>query len=70
MAGVLSECIAESARTWKETGYPLIVIGTVTEPSEVDTNLTSPFKHDFKVEVCSCGTGPFTSYLIMQAGSK
>lgn len=37
---------------WRESGYPVVVIGTANEPGQVDSSLLSSFKHEVNLDVC------------------
>ncbi|KAG5335902.1 hypothetical protein C0989_012586 [Termitomyces sp. Mn162] len=50
IANVIKECIAGAQEDWKITGYPVVVLGTTSQPSRVPPNIISSFKHEIPFE--------------------
>ncbi|TFK26358.1 TER94-PB [Coprinopsis marcescibilis] len=48
---VLQECTASIQKSWKETGFPVILVGTVSEPGQVPPSILSQFKYELNSEV-------------------
>jgi len=44
------ECLADVQHAWKETGYPVIVMGTTSEPGRVPPSLSACFKQEINFE--------------------
>jgi peroxin-6 len=53
IAKVLQECIESLSSTWESSGYPVIVIGTTSDPEKVPLGILACFKHDIAIEVRS-----------------
>ncbi|KAG2020608.1 valosin-containing protein [Coprinopsis cinerea AmutBmut pab1-1] len=51
LSAVLQECVGNLQKSWKETGFPVIVVGTVTESGQVPPSILSQFKHEINIEV-------------------
>ncbi|GLB35223.1 putative ATPase family associated with various cellular activities (AAA) [Lyophyllum shimeji] len=50
LANVLQECIEDMQKAWKITGYPVVTIGTTSEPNRVPPSVLSSFKHEIAFE--------------------
>ncbi|KAF8590012.1 AAA-domain-containing protein [Ramaria rubella] len=50
IASALHESISELAEHWKLTGYPVLVVGTTSEPERVPASVLACFKHEIVFE--------------------
>ncbi|EIN07593.1 AAA-domain-containing protein [Punctularia strigosozonata HHB-11173 SS5] len=50
ITAALNDCIDSLNETWKLTGYPVVVVGTTSNPNMVATHLMSCFKHEISME--------------------
>ena len=50
LANILRECIADLPNAWRESGHPILVIGTVSEPDRVPAGILACFKHEVVFE--------------------
>ncbi|KAF8078217.1 AAA-domain-containing protein [Lyophyllum atratum] len=50
IANVLQECMEDMQDEWKITGYPVVILGTTSEPSRVPSSVLSSFKHEVAFE--------------------
>ena len=50
LESALQDCIGDLQRTWKATGYPVLVFATTTEPGKVPIGILPCFKHDVLFE--------------------
>ena len=50
LAKALHECIADMQKGWKLTGFPVITLGTTSEPGRVPMSILSCFKHEVAFE--------------------
>jgi len=50
LANALVECISMLQQNWKSTGYPVIVLGTISESNKVPVEVLSSFKHEVTFE--------------------
>jgi len=55
LAKALHECIADMQKGWKLTGFPVITLGTTSEPGRVPMSILSCFKHEVAFEAPSEG---------------
>lgn len=53
MANVLKECLEDAHKSWKITGYPVIVCGISNDSSKLPTDFVNCFKHEIIFEVCN-----------------
>ncbi|KAJ2917643.1 hypothetical protein MD484_g2754, partial [Candolleomyces efflorescens] len=51
LTNVLKECIANLQTNWKMTGFPVILVGIASDPSQVPPSILSQFKHEVPIEV-------------------
>jgi len=51
IANILRECLEDIQSSWRLTGYPVIVMGTINDSSRVPANLLGCFKQEIKFEV-------------------
>ncbi|RXW18100.1 hypothetical protein EST38_g7753 [Candolleomyces aberdarensis] len=51
LTNVLKECIANLQTSWKMTGFPVILVGIASDPSQVPPPILSQFKHEVSIEV-------------------
>lgn len=51
LTSVLKECIANLQTSWKLTGFPVILVGIASDPSQVPPSILSQFKHEIALEV-------------------
>ncbi|KAG6813100.1 hypothetical protein H0H92_013954 [Tricholoma furcatifolium] len=50
IAKALHECILSAQEEWKITGYPVVILGTTSQPGQVPPNVLSLFKHEISFE--------------------
>ncbi|KAG6861902.1 hypothetical protein C0995_010608 [Termitomyces sp. Mi166 len=50
IVNALKECIADAQEDWKITGYPVVILGTTSQSSQVPPNIISSFKHEISFE--------------------
>ncbi|KAG6845032.1 hypothetical protein H0H87_001369 [Tephrocybe sp. NHM501043] len=50
IANALKECIADAQDDWKMTGYPVVILGTTSQPSRVPSSILTSFKHEVLFE--------------------
>ncbi|KAG5643908.1 hypothetical protein DXG03_009479 [Asterophora parasitica] len=50
IASVLQECIQDTQKEWKISGYPVVVFATTSEPSRVPSSVIASFKHEISFE--------------------
>ncbi|KAG6878747.1 hypothetical protein C0993_008046 [Termitomyces sp. T159_Od127] len=50
IANALKECIADAQEDWKITGYPVVILGTTSQPSRIPPTIVSSFKHEISFE--------------------
>ncbi|KAJ8515523.1 hypothetical protein ONZ45_g7081 [Pleurotus djamor] len=46
----LKECIEQAQASWKTTSFPVVVVGTTSEPSKVPGSILALFKHQISFE--------------------
>lgn len=51
IATVLRECIEGLDKVWKESGWPVLVVGTTSDADKVPLGILACFKRDIAVEV-------------------
>jgi len=51
LTNALKECIGDLQTSWKLSGFPVIVVGTATDPSQVPPPILAQFKHEISLEV-------------------
>ena len=51
IGSALQESIQELARHWKLSRYPVIVVGTTSDPEHIPASVLSCFKHEISFEV-------------------
>lgn len=51
IAKVLQECIESLSSTWSSSGYPVVVVGTASDPDKVPVGILACFKHELAIEV-------------------
>ncbi|RDB21464.1 Peroxisomal biogenesis factor 6 [Hypsizygus marmoreus] len=50
IANALQECIEDVQKSWKITGYPVVTIGTTSEPARVPASVSASLKHEIFFE--------------------
>ncbi|KAF8334192.1 P-loop containing nucleoside triphosphate hydrolase protein [Cantharellus anzutake] len=50
MATILQDCVLILGKSWKETGYPVFLFGTTSEPEKIPQGVLSCFKHEIQFE--------------------
>ncbi|KAL1743282.1 P-loop containing nucleoside triphosphate hydrolase protein [Schizophyllum fasciatum] len=50
VVNVLRECMQEAHQAWRMTEYPVVVVGTTSEPGQVPMSVLSCFKHEISFE--------------------
>lgn len=50
IVNVLRECVDEAQQAWRVTEYPVVVVGTTSEPGQVPMGVLSCFKHEINFE--------------------
>ncbi|KAH9830946.1 AAA-domain-containing protein [Rhodofomes roseus] len=50
IANALQECISSLQQGWNLTGYPVLVVGTTSDPDKVPSRVLSSFKHEITLE--------------------
>lgn len=51
MTAVLNDCIQSLADSWKESKWPVIVVGTTGDVDKVPAGIVGCFKEDFVISV-------------------
>jgi peroxin-6 len=51
MTAVLNDCIQSLADSWKESKWPVIVVGTTGDVDKVPAGIIGCFKEDFVISV-------------------
>ncbi|KAG6819232.1 hypothetical protein H0H93_013975 [Arthromyces matolae] len=46
----LHECISSAQDGWKFTGYPIVMVGTSSQPNHIPSDILSLFKHEISIE--------------------
>lgn len=49
----LRECILETQESWRETGWPVILIGCTTDSEKLSNGILGCFKTHISIEVCA-----------------
>lgn len=55
LANALRECIKDMQKSWKLTSFPVVTLGTTSEPERVPMSIHSCFKHEIAFEAPSEG---------------
>ncbi|KAG6891139.1 hypothetical protein C0992_010127 [Termitomyces sp. T32_za158] len=50
IANALKECIIDAQEDWKITGYPVVILGTTSQPTRIPPTIISSFKHEITFE--------------------
>ncbi|KAJ2302493.1 peroxisomal assembly protein, partial [Coemansia sp. RSA 2704] len=51
IARALKSCISNVSQAYRETGYPIIVVATSSQPDKVPTALAAVFRHEIELTV-------------------
>ncbi len=51
MANILQDCVSILGKSWKETGFPVLLFGTTSEPEKIPQGVLNCFKHEVQFEV-------------------
>ncbi|KAG6910884.1 hypothetical protein DXG01_006567 [Tephrocybe rancida] len=50
ISNALQECIADVQEDWKMSGYPVVIVGTTSQPSLIPPVILTSFKHEISFE--------------------